>query len=288
VVDNGSQPVISQEVESNRQFFMSIQYLPEPALGLHNARHTGVRFARGDLLVFTDDDATFDPNWLQAYAQAFLQHPEMVAAGGPVRPIWEETPPQWLLNYIGDSKSFEILSLMEPYSDFHLDPKGYFFGVNMAIRKEVLLQMGGFNPDSFGDIWLGDGESGLNIKLWESNLLVGYVPDAIVYHHIPPSRTTIEYFMKRMANQGSADIYTECHKNMPAGMKLFWRVARLVRTKTRLWLSFLFVRGRKDRHSIYIQMQAVKSFSQLIYLIRLMYDTKLRKLILRTDWIEDK
>ena len=48
---------------------------------------------------------------------------------------------------------------MEPYDGFRLDPNGVFFGVNMAIRRDVLLKLGGFNPDSFGDVWLGDGET---------------------------------------------------------------------------------------------------------------------------------
>jgi hypothetical protein len=103
----------------------------------------------------------------------------MMAAGGPVRPLWETDPPQWLLDYISESKIFGILSIMEPYTDFRLDPNGFFFGVNMAIRREVLFELGGFNPESFGDIWLGDGETGLNRKLQKRGLLIGYVPDAI-------------------------------------------------------------------------------------------------------------
>src|SRR2546422_6195995 len=87
-----------------------LHYVYEPQLGLHNARHAGARAAHGDVLVFTDDDATFNTGWLQAYATAFVEHPEMAAAGGPLRPVWEGAPPQWLIDFIGDSKSFGILS----------------------------------------------------------------------------------------------------------------------------------------------------------------------------------
>ena len=75
----------------------------------------------------------------------------MMASGGPVRPIWETEPPQWLLDYIAESKIFTILSIMEPHTEFRIDQKGGFFGVNTAIRRNILFEVGGFNPDSFGE-----------------------------------------------------------------------------------------------------------------------------------------
>ena len=97
VVDNGSTDGTRELTERlNQDGCKPIRYIYEPQLGLHNARHAGARAAKGNVLVFTDDDATFDPGWLQAYAKAFAEHPEMAAAGGPVRPIWEASPPKWL------------------------------------------------------------------------------------------------------------------------------------------------------------------------------------------------
>jgi glycosyltransferase involved in cell wall biosynthesis len=49
----------------------------EDRLGLHHARHAGARVAQGRVLVFTDDDATFDTSLLQAYSDSFEAHPEM-------------------------------------------------------------------------------------------------------------------------------------------------------------------------------------------------------------------
>src|SRR2546423_12328653 len=40
-----------------------LRYVQEPDLGLHNARHAGARAASGEILLFTDDDATFSPQW---------------------------------------------------------------------------------------------------------------------------------------------------------------------------------------------------------------------------------
>ena len=142
VVDNAADSEVEKMVA---EFNLTAKhlgcYVSEPQLGLHNARHTSARVAQGDIFVFTDDDATFDPGWLQAYGKAFVEHHEMAAAGGPVRPIWEASPPKWLLEFMGDAKTFAILSLMEPYNEFRLDPEGFFFGVNMAIRRNMGIEL---------------------------------------------------------------------------------------------------------------------------------------------------
>src|SRR5215510_9818844 len=91
VVDNASTDSTPEMVEAlqNEARGKVLRYVREDRLGLHNARHVGARAAEGQILLFTDDDATFDPGWAQAYAEAFAQHTDMMAAGGPVRPIWE-------------------------------------------------------------------------------------------------------------------------------------------------------------------------------------------------------
>ena len=285
VIDNAADSKIQSMVaEFNQTARIPVNYIPEPQLGLHNARHAGAKAARGDILVFTDDDATFDTAWLQVYADSFLQHPEMVAAGGPVRPIWEVPPPQWLLDYMGDSKMFPILSLMEPYAELRLDSQGFFFGVNMAIQRDALFKLGGFNPESFGDIWLGDGESGLNRKLWENNLLVGYVPAAIVHHHIPPSRMTIDYFCRRMANEGACDMYSKYHKGVPGQLHLLMHIAKIT-VKSKFWLKSLLVREQNDAPALNTKINTARSQSQIRYIFRLMFDKSFRKLVLQQDWL---
>ncbi|MBD2775939.1 glycosyltransferase family 2 protein [Iningainema tapete] len=286
VIDNAAAHKIESAVTKfNQTAKVRVKYIPEPQLGLHNARHTGAKNAQGDVLVFTDDDATFDPGWLQAYAQAFTAHPQMVAAGGPVRPVWEASPPQWLLDYMGDSKMFTILSLMEPYAEFRLDAQGFFFGVNMAIRCDVLFKVGGFNPESFGDIWLGDGESGLNRKLWDNNLLIGYIPDAIAYHHVPPSRMTVDYFCRRMANEGACDMYSHYHNNgIPNQLRLLMHLVQIT-LKNKFWLKSLVIGKRNDPTALNIKLHATRTQSQIKYILRLIFDKDFQKLVLEQDWL---
>jgi GT2 family glycosyltransferase len=285
IVDNAADREIFNKVEAFTETArIRVKYIPEPRVGLHNARHAGARASKGDILVFTDDDATFDPKWLGAYQKAFSEHPEMVAAGGPVRPMWEMPPPKWLLDFMGDAKKFGILSLMEPYKEFRLDAKGIFYGVNMAIRRRVLFEAGGFNPEVFGEIWLGDGETGLNRKLWDRGMLIGYVPEAVVYHHIPPQRMTVEYFCRRLANEGACDMYSLFHPGMPSISNLTKSIVVMIKGLGCMVPAWL-VKGRTSRFFLKVQMYGARVKSQIKYLARLVVDKDFRSLVRKTDWL---
>lgn len=286
VVDNAASGEIEQLVATYRpRCKFPLKYVPEPRLGLHHARHAGALAAKGEVLVLTDDDATFGTGWLNAYAGAFCCYPQMAAAGGPVRPIWEATPPKWLQRRVRNKKLFPILSLIEPNSEFSISPRGFFFGVNMAIRRTTLFEVGGFNPEAFGDVWLGNGETGLNHKLWERGLLVGYVPDAIVYHHISTERMTVKYFRQRMANEGACDMYTRFHQNMPGQLGLLCHTSSIVLRNSAFWLIEPLVSGRTDWLSLRVQLQAARSRAQLQYVSRLMRDEDFRQFVLKQDWL---
>lgn len=289
VVDNGSTDGTSTMVKHARDKNPGFRlgYIREERLGLHNARHAGVWAAKGNILLFTDDDATFHPRWLRAYAEAFESYPEMAAAGGPVRASWDVPPPPWLIEFIGDAKTFGMLSLMEPYNDFRLNTDGMFYGVNMAIRTNVLLETGGFNPEAFGGLWLGDGETGLIHKLWNRRLLIGYVPDALVYHHVPPERMTVQYFRARMRNQGACDLYSSFHRTLPNVPSILGRACRLLIRNVGLWIAAAAVKDRTDVHSLNIQLEAACTQAQLTYMLKIALDKKLQSFVAKKDWLND-
>ena len=215
LVDNASTDRTHEYISSLSANNPQLRYVYEKNLGLHNARHAGARAAKGEIVLFTDDDASVDPNWIQSYLHAFQSHPLMNAAGGPVEPLWEETPEEWLSNLISDGKFFPALGLMKPFNTFRLTPDCFFFGVNLAIEKKLLFELGGFNPESFGDTWLGDGESGLLRKLWQNGKHVGFIHDARVHHNIPKHRMSIAYLKHWSRNWGASDSYTKYSQHMP-------------------------------------------------------------------------
>ena len=284
VVDNLAHRRVEEAISDfNATAKIPVRYVPESQLGLHHARHAGVKSSESDLLVFTDDDASFSPEWLDAYRDAFEKHPSMVAAGGPVRPIWESTPPEWLLEYIGGAKTFPILSLMEPYETFSLGPDGFFFGVNMAIRKPV-FQWTGFHPELIGGRTVGDGETGLNDDLKKRELLIGYVPEAVVFHHIPEQRMRLNYIRKWAWHLGGANMFARLHgrrlclkKIVSEGLKVFFR-------HSPWWLLGLLVQNKATPFSIDLQFRTSRFFCELTYLWWTVSDPSVREILEQKDF----
>ena len=286
VVDNADDPMIERKINDfNRSARIVARYIPEAKLGLQYARHKAIQVATGELLLYIDDDVTLDPRWITAYVKAFTDHPEMAAAGGPVRPFWGQTPPPWLLDYIGQSSIFGILSLMEPYNSFQLDGKCYFFGCNMAIKKRILIERGGFHPDSIGDIWIGDGETGLNRDMWAQGDLIGYVPEALVFHHIPPLRMTPAYFRRRWANQGASDVYSKFHDGIPCSLNLFLRIMKRILFGMPIYVMAMLLWDRTSRFALNTQIKAAYFFSEINCMYKLMRDPDYRAMVLKKDWI---
>jgi GT2 family glycosyltransferase len=287
LVDNTPEAELRSRIDAfNANAPRPARYVHEPHLGLHNARHAGARAATGDVLVFTDDDAEFDPGWLTAYARCFAAHPDMAAAGGRVLPSWDLPPPAWLCTAMRpDPSMFPALSLLDLSPKFRLTADGIFFGVNMAVRRQALFDAGGFNPEIFGDRWFGDGETGLNRKLWSRGQLVGYVPDAVVYHHVSAERMTVAYLRRRQTHEGVCDMYARFFSRVPRSIALVPTLVEIVRASARDWLAEPLFRGRTDPRALRVQLRAVRAWSRLQYVVRLMFDPRLRALVARDTWL---
>ena len=285
VVDNSNDGRLKAVVEThNITSTTPCIWLHEPRLGLHYARHAGARVARGEILVFTDDDATFEPQWLQCYADQFTARPEMVAAGGPVLPAWEVDPPQWILNHIPDKGCYGILSLIKS-RDFEISTRGYFFGVNMAIRRNTLFELGGFNPESYGDLWLGNGETGLNDKIIKAGLSIGFVPGAVVRHHIPVHRMTLEYFKKRMKNEGRCQAYAFMRET-PVSTTSILKEGRMAFL---MWLRACIGRLVSVGGAPPVKLNAILEYARMCgyfcYIWMALLSPGIRELVRKKDWL---
>lgn len=179
----------------------------EPAPGLHEARHRGAREAAGDLLVYIDDDVRVCAGWAGAIVAPFAD-PGVACVGGPVEAVIEGEPPPWLGQF--DPWYLSALDLGNQRRELRW-PEGVN-GCNLAVRRQALLAVGGFNPDAFADpamIWLrGDGEGGLQRKLRDAGLRVVYEPAARVEHVIPQARLTPEALARRAHLEGIGASFT--------------------------------------------------------------------------------
>ena len=75
---------------------LPIRCLHEKSPGLSNARNRALAEARGDYILWTDDDVKVSPEWLSSYLSAFRDFPDCGVFGGPILPDFEGVPPNWL------------------------------------------------------------------------------------------------------------------------------------------------------------------------------------------------
>jgi glycosyltransferase involved in cell wall biosynthesis len=172
----------------------------EDRSGLSGARNTGVRHATGRIVAFLDDDARPDPVWLETLAAAF-DDLAVVGAGGLAMPEWVDGPrPRWLppemywvvgCSYVGLPTG--VAEIRNP------------IGANMAFRRELLRDAGGFleGMGRVGTVPLGCEETELAIRIRRmTGGVVLHVPAARVSHRVTASRVTWRYFLSRCWSEG--------------------------------------------------------------------------------------
>lgn len=216
VIDNGSTDDTQRVIDQYKVQLTNLTsiYAPEP--GLHTGRHAGMKAAKGNILVFADDDIEALPSWLSSIETAF-QDPQVAMVGGNNYPLFLQPPPDWLNRMwhrpkFRGYKSIPSLSVIE----FTQPPREMspfqVWGCNFAIRKEVLLQCGGFHPDGMPKELIrfrGDGETHVSKHVAESGMKCVFHPGASVHHKVTPERMTHAYFRQRGFNQGVSDSYTQ-------------------------------------------------------------------------------
>ena len=112
--------------------------------GLLASRNTGADLASGDVVAFIDDDAIADEEWLERLVPAFRER-DAIAAGGRMAPAWVAGKPDFLPE--------EFYWLIGVTHRGFADGPGEVrntFGSNIAFRREVFLDLGGFDPDIGG------------------------------------------------------------------------------------------------------------------------------------------
>ena len=183
--------------------------------GLSNARNRAVDAAKGDYIVWTDDDVIVKPGWLAGYGEAFRRHPEAAVFGGPITPRYQTPVVSWV-------KEGEPV-LGGPYAirNFGDDPLPLSiadgrlpYGANFAVRTSE-QRMFRYDPN------LGPGPNtrrgGDEVDLIERMLRTGvfgyWVPTAQVEHYIGHDRQTIQYLVRHFADRGEAEALLQRNHN---------------------------------------------------------------------------
>ncbi len=135
VSDNGSSDD-THKVVKNARNRLQIHYVREERPGKSLALNAALKFARGELIIFTDDDVIPQPDWLSQLYSAAQRYPDVNIFGGQIDVNFEEVP-SWI------KRSFNLMGLLtsaHKHGDTDTPYKygQYPFGPNMAIRRHLL------------------------------------------------------------------------------------------------------------------------------------------------------
>jgi glycosyltransferase involved in cell wall biosynthesis len=172
--------------------------------GQGHARNAGLRAARGEYLLWTDDDVLVDPSWVEATLNAF----ETFGADliyGKAEPWWEVPPPSWFSSlFLGH---FALVDLgTQPL--VITDPKRSGFGVNHAFRTATLRELGGYCPE-LGYCKSGGGageDMDMFTRTFDAGKIIAYTPHSIVHHFIPSARCSKTFHRQRAWSGGDAHL----------------------------------------------------------------------------------
>jgi GT2 family glycosyltransferase len=250
VVDNNSsdhtREVVEEYCRRNPDHF---RYEFEPEQGKSFALNTGIRKARGDILVFVDDDVTVEKAWLEELT-APLESGEWAGTGGKILPDRPPSLPPWLAFDGPLGMGARIVAHFDRGNEpYELDEAPY--GANMAFRKKMFEKYGFFRTDlgprPGSEIRNEDIEFGRRVLAAGERLL--YVPSAVVYHEVPEHRITRKYLLKRWFDDGRAEIRERKIKPKIWGIpRRYFRVANyILRFLPRKILHWLRARDPKER-----------------------------------------
>ena len=170
------------------------RYFAETQQGLSFARNRGIAEAHGEWLVFLDDDAMVEPDYIANLQKHLLQHPEAGAFGGAIEPFFEDETPDWISPW-----AMGFVSAIDLGEQTKVFPaKSYPIGANMGISRETIERVGVFNTalGRTGNNLMGGEEKDIFNRIRQAGLQILYFPNIKVQHCIPPKRTTTEFIAK--------------------------------------------------------------------------------------------
>jgi glycosyltransferase involved in cell wall biosynthesis len=187
VVDDGSTDTTAQIVNT-----YPVKLITTPNEGLSSARNKGLYASAGEIIAYLDDDAYPDPHWLRYLAAAYL-HSDHAGIGGPNIAPPEDGP---IAKCVANSPGGPVHVLLSDEMAEHIP------GCNMSFRKDVLLEIGGFDS-----IYRAAGDDvDVCWRVQQTGRTIGFHPSAVVWHH---RRNSIKAYWNQQKGYGKAEALLE-------------------------------------------------------------------------------
>lgn len=196
LVNNNSTDNTAAECERFVQDFApnNYHYFVETSQGLSFARNRGIEEAKGDWIIFLDDDAMVQENYLATLLPFLEQYKEAGAFGGAISPFFEAEEPKWINPW-----SLSFVSALDKGDKVTLFEKNkYPIGANMGISRKAIEKVGKFNTQlgRTANSLLGGEEKDIFLRIQQAGFPIYYFPGITVQHCIPPKRTTVDFVRK--------------------------------------------------------------------------------------------
>ena len=189
VIDNNSRDHTRAVVAEFSSSPPAPRYVLETQQGLDHGRNRAIAEARGEIILFADDDILVQPDWLTQicapFATANAQH--IGAVGGEVIPVFPDGLPPWVAEW---HAPLAFRSDPGPLPSRHSP-----MGANLAIPRRIFAELGTFHTalDRAAGNYFSGGDSEMIRRIRTAGHEVWFAPAAAVKHQMPASRTTFRY-----------------------------------------------------------------------------------------------
>ncbi|HQY19740.1 MAG TPA: glycosyltransferase family 2 protein [Ignavibacteria bacterium] len=282
IVNNNSsdntEEVIEDYIERYPEINLKYYFVPRP--GQVYARQIGILAASNEILTFTDDDGILVKDWLKEIANVFSMSDEVVGVAGKIKIKWDEDPPEWIFDYERQ------LGKLDYGKDIKFEVGLYMNAGNLSIKRDVLFEVGGFNPEMVGEWLMGDGETGLWKKLFKKKYLIGWAPDAVMYHYqVAKKNATVEDIERRFYNNGICipyNIYAIDQEGKKALLKNMFYASKQ-------WVRWIIKKNRfgildNKKSEYYAKFRSAFYFAQIRYTLNILFSREFRNKLLSDDW----
>ena len=200
IVDND--PLGSARTAATASGDPRVHYVVESKPGVANARNRALaEAAETDILVFIDDDEIPHHDWLTKLLATHLDY-EADLVAGPVYPILDEAPDQW----VTASRIFE-----EPHR-FHFRTGQVITRAgtgNMLLDLRTIRRIGLTFDRQFG--MTGGEDSVFTQRLADAGAVMVWCAEAVADHRVPAERAVRKYTLERSYNLGNSGVHAEVY-----------------------------------------------------------------------------
>jgi glycosyltransferase involved in cell wall biosynthesis len=224
LIDNASDDPLAPRVDLTWQ--PNARHVREEKLGLTHARLRGISEARGDILVFVDDDNVLDANYLQLAVEVGDKYPMIGAWGGQRLPLFEQEPPAWTRRH------WSHLALHEFDKDTWSNQTDGAMpnGAGLCVRKSVAdfyadLHANGkraFIMDRNGSSLVSGGDVDLAMCACDVGLGVGLFASLKLEHLIPSERLQEDYLLRLTEAIGYSGVILDSFRGKANGLPRSW------------------------------------------------------------------